>query len=313
MVRKNEWIDKFNVKIVTFADRPDLMGDAETVYVVKDIFTTRDGSWEPGKSDPGAVSQWARDTYLRPFGAQDYFDDAGADHHMFSRLEKPDGTFVREARMVYWSDGLAKLDDPSYNSYVHVKTKHHSGWGNVVLSPGANYYPDQGKSGPWSLKVDGPSEIVTGMGMPVSMHVSFFVVFQEVPRSQVAGASGSPAGTVTSSAVTSSIGAGIAGAVEGVENAISGAVAAVSGAAAAILETPKVYPAGVNGIRQKAWDTVGVNYNPEAAFSRYARERGLGIPLTNEFDVNEFRCQGFVGGIVYAKIGDWGNVQHAEW
>ncbi len=119
--------------------------------MVKDVFTTRDGSWEPGKSDPGTVVQWGRDTYLRPMGAPDYFDDAGADHHMFSRLENADGTFVREAEMVYWSDGLAKLEDPNYNGYVTLKTKHHSGWGNVVLSPGANYVPARGESGPWSL------------------------------------------------------------------------------------------------------------------------------------------------------------------
>ncbi len=309
-MRKSDWIDKFNVKIVSFADRPELLGDAETVYVVKDIFTTRDGSWEPGKSDPGAVSQWARDTYLRPFGAPDYFDDAGADHHMFSRVESADGKHVVEAPIVYWSDGLDKLDDPSYDGYVNVKTKHHSGWGNVVLSPGANYYPDQGKSGPWSVKVAGASEIVTGLGMPVSMHVSFFVVWQAVPRSQVVAPSAPPA-EVTAAVIS---------AVEDVQTTISAGVEAVTSGASAILETPetpgdppKVYAEGIPGIRQAAWDTVGINYNPEAAFSRYAREHGLGIPLTNEFDVNGYRCQGFVGGIVFAKIGDWGNVQHATW
>ena len=313
MARKGKWIDEFNIEIVSFADRPDLLGDAETVYVVKDIFTTRDGSWEPGRSDPGVVPQWARDTYLRPFGAPDYFDDAGADHHMFVRVEHSDGTFVREAATTFWSDGLDKLDDPNYNNYVSVKTKHHSGWGNVVLSPGANYVPARGESGPWSIKVDGPSEIVTGLGMPQKWHVSFFVVFQAVPRAQVAAAS-------VVEDVTGAVDAGVTGVLDSVKDAVTGAVEAIGGGAEAILETPqvteepaKVYPEGVSGIRQKAWDTVGVNYNPEAAFSRYARQNGLGIPLTNEFDVNGYRCQGFVGGIVYAKIGDWGNVLHAEW
>ncbi len=309
-MRKGDWIDKFNVKIVSFADRPDLLGNDETVYVVKDIFTTRDGSWEPGKSDPGAVQQWARDTYLRAFSAPDYFDDAGADHHLFSRVEAADGKHVVEAPIVYWSDGLGKLEDPRYDGYVNVKTKERSGWGNVVLSPGANYYPDQGKSGPWSMKVKGASEIVTGLGMPVSMHVSFFVVWQAVPRSQVVGATSALA--QVTAAVTAAVGSAQA--------AISAGVGVVVSGASAILETPdvpadppKVYPEGVSGIRQAAWDTVGINYNPEAAFSRYAREHGLAIPLTNEFDVNGYRCQGFVGGIVYAKIGDWGNVQHATW
>jgi len=290
-VRKGDWIDPFNIKIVSFADRPGLLGDADTVYVVKDIFTTRDGSWEPS-NHPGSVQQWARDTYLRPFGAQDYFDDAGADHHMFSRVETNDGKFVPESSIVYWSDGLSKLDDPNYDGYVNVKTKERSGWGNVVLSPGANYYPDQGKSGPWSVKVDGASEIVTGLGMPVSMHVSFFVVWQAVPRAQVAPETQTPADE---------------------DQAEDSDTTPILETPDAPTEAPAVYPEGVPGIRQAAWDTMGINYNPEAAFSRYAREHGLGIPLTNEFDVNGCRCQGFVGGIVYAVIGDWGNVQHAEW
>ena len=52
------------------------------VLRIKDIFTTFYGSWEISSSD-GSLPQWARDTYLRPFGAPDYFDDAGADHHLF--------------------------------------------------------------------------------------------------------------------------------------------------------------------------------------------------------------------------------------
>jgi len=72
-------------------------------------------------------------------------------------------------------------------------------------------------------------------------------------------------------------------------------------------------------IRNAAWQKVGVPFNPDAAFPRYARERGLGAPVpgTGEFDVRingiDYRVQPFVGGIVYCVVGDWGNVKHIDW
>ena len=50
-------------------------------------------------------------------------------------------------------------------------------------------------------------------------------------------------------------------------------------------------------------------YNPNAAFVRVAREQGLGAPLGNEFDYRMWRMQCFANGIVYALVGDWGNVR----
>lgn len=63
-------------------------------------------------------------------------------------------------------------------------------------------------------------------------------------------------------------------------------------------------------IRDAAWASVGVEYNPEAAFSTYARAHSLGAPLANEFDLRGYRIQPFMGGVVYARIGDWQNVKH---
>ena len=271
-MRKGEWIDKFNVKVITFADRPDLLGDAETVYVVKDIFTTRDGSWEPGDVKPGSLPQWARDSYLRPFGAPDYFDDAGGDHHLFGRVEDQEGNPLPEAQIVFWSDGLDKIGDKDYTGWVGQDTKPKSGWTNLVMYASSSYIPDRGECGSWSMmKGSAPSEVVTCMGMPNQWHVSTFVVFQAVPRSEFADVP--PV----------------------VDPPVDG------------------YPAGLPGVRQRAWDEVGVNYNPDAAFSRYASDNRLGIPLTNEFDINGMRAQGFVGGIVYAVIGDWADTNHLPW
>ena len=68
-------------------------------------------------------------------------------------------------------------------------------------------------------------------------------------------------------------------------------------------------------IRNAAWTLRGIPYNPDAAFARYARDNGLGAPLTVEAygQVDGYALQAFVGGIVYAKVGDWANVTHTDW
>jgi len=70
-------------------------------------------------------------------------------------------------------------------------------------------------------------------------------------------------------------------------------------------------------IRRKTWDQVGVNYNPDAALTKYATRYGLGKPETQEFDLvysgNTYRIQAFVLGIAFCVVGDWGNIQHIAW
>lgn len=68
-------------------------------------------------------------------------------------------------------------------------------------------------------------------------------------------------------------------------------------------------------IRNAAWALRCIPYNPDAAFAKYAREHGLGAPLTIEAygQVDGYALQAFVGGIVYAKVGDWENVAHIDW
>ena len=66
-------------------------------------------------------------------------------------------------------------------------------------------------------------------------------------------------------------------------------------------------------IRRAAWQALGIPYNPDAAFPRYAREHDLGNPVTREVDVAGYRLQGYAGGIVYARIGDWDNIREIPW
>ena len=162
------------------------------VYLIKDIFTTRDGSWDP-KNVYGGVDQWARDTYLKPFGDPEYFDDAGADHHLFAAILDKDGKLLKNMDMLYWSDGFAQLGNPAYNGYVqgsngfrYPRTKERSGWANIVMDPGSNYVPERGEMGPWCWVPFGlPAEVMCGGGMPAKQHISVFVVWQAVAKGAV--------------------------------------------------------------------------------------------------------------------------------
>jgi hypothetical protein len=83
--------------------------------------------------------------------------------------------------------------------------------------------------------------------------------------------------------------------------------------------SPTPPPAGtpeaalLEAMRRGAWDSLNIPFNPEAALSRYARAHSLGVPMTGEFDVGGYRCQGFAGGIVYVPIGQWDQVRHMAW
>jgi hypothetical protein len=92
-------------------------------------------------------------------------------------------------------------------------------------------------------------------------------------------------------------------------------VAAVKGMGAEALPPPPL-PLD-DSLRNAAWNRRGIAFNPDAGFPRYARQNNLGSPLTGEFDVDwrgrTYRVQGFTGAIVYAEVGDWGNIQKLTW
>ena len=53
--------------------------------------------------------------------------------------------------------------------------------------------------------------------------------------------------------------------------------------------------------------------NPAAGFYKIAKQQNLGERLTKEYDLEyesrKFRAQIFEKGIVYAEVGDWGNIK----
>ena len=190
--RFGSWVAPLNIKIKRIEERPDQVPPGDVVYLLKDIFTTANGSWE-NQGRYGAIDQWARDTYLKPFGNPEYFDDAGADHHLFAAILDVNGKLIKNADILYWSDGFDKLGDPNYDGYVmgslgarYPRTKDKSGWANIEMSGGSSYAPDRGESGPWCWTPFGlPAEVICGGGMPLKNHISMFAVWQAVPRNQV--------------------------------------------------------------------------------------------------------------------------------
>lgn len=186
-LRISPYATAMNISTRAIAERPDkssLSGDM--VYVIKDIFTTRNGSWEPS-DEFGSVPQWARDDYLKPWGAPDYFDDGGADRHLFIAVIGIDGELVRQQPVFFWSDGFNMLGDRTYHGYIHRLTKQNSGWINIPMGPSSSYTPERGEAGPWCWAPNGRSEVMVGGGVPARRHISVFAVWQAIPRAEWEG------------------------------------------------------------------------------------------------------------------------------
>lgn len=140
-------------------------------FVVKDIFTTFDGSWELG-GNIFAVPGWARNEYLKPAGAPDRFDDAGGATHLFVRVEDGNGQPLHADIVFQTIAGLTVRA----NTFQDGKR---SGWCNLFMTRDSAFDPNKSERGPWSIRVDAtPSDLVMGLGLPFRWHVSTFVVFQ---------------------------------------------------------------------------------------------------------------------------------------
>lgn len=286
--RISEWADYYNIKIKQLAERPD-SPSGDILYVVRDVFTTRNGSWEP-IALPGSVPEWARDDYLKPVGAPDYFDDAGGDHHLFAAVIGLDGKLVRGQEIIFWSDGFEALGDAEYNAYIHRATKERSGWANIITGPGSSFVPERDESGPWCWAPAGAAEVVCGGGLPANHHISFFVVWQ---------------------AVLNTAGGDEPHDDQDYDIYVPTVPSDVSPARAA--RPVEADSTVITALRQGAWSRVGIELQPDSTLAAYARREGLGRPVTQEFEVNGYRVQGYLNGIVYAPVNDLQRVTHANW
>ena len=287
--RASRWIPEFNVAVKTTAERPD-HPDEDVVYILKDLFTTRNGSWEPS-DEPGSVTKWARDDYLKSFGSPNYFDDAGGDHHLFAAVIGLDGKLMPQKVIRFWPDGFPELGNPAYDGYVLRDTKVRSGWANVVIGPGSSFVPERGESGPWCWTPTGMSEVVCGGGLPSNQHISTFAVWQAVKRKDPAGK----------------------------EHDFSTVPPFTTDRLPAIPLMPLATKQSVldavvvNQLRQAVWSRVGIEFEPDSIIGAYARHHEMGMPVTQEFEDGGFRVQGFHGGIVFVRIGDLDSVAHVSW
>lgn len=163
-MRVSDWVRQFNATIIPATGNP-----GETIYRVRDLFTTRDGSWDVSNK-PGSVTQWARDTYLKPGDHPQYNDDAGADHHIFGAVAQAD-RLQPHGTIRYWTFA----DD---GNHAAQRVKLH-GWANIVMWASSSFVPERSERGPWAWQPWGvKADIVVGAGMPARQHVSWFCVWE---------------------------------------------------------------------------------------------------------------------------------------
>jgi hypothetical protein len=313
--RVGSWVSTLNLQVKGISERSDAVPAGDYVYLIKDIFTTRDGSWEP-KNVYGGVDQWAREAYLKPFGDPEYFDDAGADHHLFAAILDKDGKLLKNMDMLYWSDGFAQLGNPAYNGYVQgsngfrfPRTKERSGWANIVLDPGSNYVPERGEIGPWCWVPFGlPAEVMCGGGMPAKQHISVFVVWQAVAKAGIKSP-GLPDGDFkifmpgVMNQAGSQTGSPQSAGMQATPSPTSTPQPPGSAAAMPLTEI----------VRAAAWNRMGLEYDGGSPLVAYARRLGLGAPLSNLFEVAGHLAQAYHGGIVVAPVGETSKVTHIAW
>lgn len=66
-------------------------------------------------------------------------------------------------------------------------------------------------------------------------------------------------------------------------------------------------------IRNKAWNDLKIDYNPEAALAKYARANKLGAPVGQEQRFAGIAWQAFVGGIAWCYEGQWDKIKTLPW
>ena len=144
--------------------------EAEMGYVLAEMFTTKDGSWELKSFGAYTIPRWARDAYLKPWGAPDYFDAAGGDHHIFVRVVDEDGNVLKRNIIYRTSDGQhTMIEDTGAKA---------SGWTNLPIYN--SFSTLKGENGGWEVSVNQSmaGEVFVGGGLPYNEHVSTFLVFQ---------------------------------------------------------------------------------------------------------------------------------------
>jgi hypothetical protein len=166
-VKLGSYVDDFNLKIVPFEQRPDAAKwTSGPFYRIREVFTTRDGSWEPS-ANLGSIDQWAVDEWWS--GAK--WKGAGGTNNFFIMVLDKAGQPIVGKGLYWWQKGT----EPA--NATDTKVTWDDGTENL---PVWNYYnPAAGETGSWSGATVGRSDVLEGVDLPYKNHISTFVVLQE--------------------------------------------------------------------------------------------------------------------------------------
>ncbi len=181
--RFGQWIHelKYEVKPLDERLRHSPAGEeVQRFYLIKDIFTVRDGSWDDSDKVIGSVEQWAREQYLQDWEAAFAYEDIGDYPHIFTRVETPQGLPIRNKTIMAWDDHFERIFDNNFDMFLDIEVEPTTGWGRLELTSDAMYDPGL-EQGPWCIKPMGFAESVEGLGLPRMLGISSFIVWVELP------------------------------------------------------------------------------------------------------------------------------------
>lgn len=167
-VKLGQWFEVLNLQVIPFEARPDKERfTSGPYYRIKEVFTTREGSWEPGGTLLGSIDAWAPAEWWQ--GAK--WKGAGGARHSFIMVLDQQGNPIK-GKGLYWFKGPMTPDfDPS-----DKRDAWDDGTENIPLYD--SYMPERGERGSYSCSTVGRADVLKGVGLPGNTHVSTFVVFQ---------------------------------------------------------------------------------------------------------------------------------------
>lgn len=181
--RFGQWVRDFRYEIKPLDGRLRFSASGEEVqqfYLIKDIFTIRDGTWVDDGQAVGSVETWARDQYLQEWQDAFMHEDVGDYPHIFTRVETPQGLPIRNKAVFAWRDRYDRIFEQDFDQVLDVELEPTSGWGRLELNSSAMYNPVL-EQGPWCIKPLGFAESIEGVGLPRMLGISSFIVWMELP------------------------------------------------------------------------------------------------------------------------------------
>jgi len=145
--------------------------------------------------------------------------------------------------------------------------------------------------------------------MPAKQHVSTFVVWQAVRRQDLEGGESETGGESGESGdhnifIPIVMGGNAPEAQDAPQRTGESMDEVQASPAATFTPPPELGESvhiNINRIRNVMWTRLGLKPRADSPIARYARNQQLGMPVTQQFDVDAYRVQGFEGGIVYMK------------